>query len=96
MSVDPCLAGLFTALSHQVTNARHRNGEPIQQQRGAEMRKAKDAQTSFVECYTGGVNRAGGDDSVGVCVGRSLRLSALPHKHSQYVLTEKQRKLLKR
>jgi hypothetical protein len=59
-------------------------------------RNAKDAKTSVVECYTGGVNRAGGDDSVGALSGgRSLRLSALPHKHSQYILTREQKKVLK-
>ena len=32
-------------------------------------RNAKDAKTSVVECYTGGVNCAGGDDSVGALSG---------------------------
>ncbi len=42
-------------------------------------RNAKDAKTSVVECYTGSLNGAGGDDSVGaVSVGQTFETQCYP------------------
>ena len=68
-------------------------GSPVHQQRGAETAECEGCKDERVECYTGGVNCAGGDDSIGALSGgRSLRLSALHHKHSQYILTREQKR----
>jgi hypothetical protein len=73
--------------------ATQKRGVPFTSSVVLKQRNAKDAKTSVVECYTGGVDCAGADDSVGALSGgRSLRLSALHHKHSQYILTREQKR----